>query len=113
VAVEALVVLRAPADTAHPPPLRWTIVGALPPRLLLVRLQAGDLAGVQADTTVAHVVCNGVQAVALRPTPPLDDNETLFVAAFAARGSKSGPRPGEALDWDSPGFTPPGTPRRR
>ena len=111
--VEALVVLRRPADTAHPPALRWHIVGALPPRLLLVHLEAAELPTVQADAAVAHVVSERAQAAALQPVPPFDEAETLFVAAFAAGAAKSGPRAGQGLDWDSPGFTPPGGPARR
>ena len=111
--VEALVVLCSPADTAHPPALRWRIVGALPPRLLLVQIDPGELAAARAHAAVAAIVTDRPKAAALRSTPPLNDAEALFVSAFAAQGSKSGPRPGEGLDWDSPGFTPPGGPPRR
>jgi hypothetical protein len=108
--VEALVILRRPADTAHPPALCWTVLGAMPPRLLLLRIEPGELAAARAHAAVAHVVSERAQASALQPTPPLTAEDALFVSAFAAQGSKSGPRPGEGLDWDSPGFTAPGRP---
>jgi hypothetical protein len=113
VSIEALVILRPPADTAHPPALRWTVTGTMPPRLLLVRIEPGELAAARAHAAVAQVVSDRVEASALQTTPPLTAGEALFVSAFAAQGRKSGPRPGEGLDWDSPGFTPPGRPRRR
>jgi hypothetical protein len=111
--IDALVVLRRPADTTHPPALRWTVVGAMPPRLLLVRLEPDELAAARAHPAVDALVGDRAQAAALTPTPPLSAAEALFVSAFAAQGRKSGPRPGEGLDWDSPGFTPPGRPPRR
>jgi hypothetical protein len=111
--IEALVVLRGPADTAHPPALHWTVVGAMPPRLLLVQLEPGDLAAARAHAAVADIVADRSKAAAVAATPPLNDAEALFVAAFGAQGKKSGPRPGQGLDWDSPGFTPPGGAPRR
>ena len=93
--------------------LKFKIIDVLRSRGREVRLQAAELPTVQADAAVAHVVSERAQAAALRPTPPLDEAEALFVAAFAAGAAKSGPRAGQGLDWDSPGFTPPGGPARR
>lgn len=49
-------------------------------------------------------------------TPPdtvvaeLDPGERLFVAGWLRRGDEKPPRPGEGLDWDTPGRLPPDPP---
>jgi hypothetical protein len=112
--MEMLVVLKIGPDpagggVADRVRTRYTVVAALPPRLLVVQLADNELAALQ------HL--DGVETVTVDPagldiSPPLSEVERLFAAGWAARGSKSGPRTGEGKAWDAPGFIPPGRPRR-
>lgn len=100
-----LVVLHMKAgDAANRVRARFEVAAALPPRLLVVRLAADDLVALQEIDGVAVVTANPVE---LDVTPPLSDTERLFAAGWAARGVKSGPRAGDGLAWDAPGFEPP------
>lgn len=112
--VEMLVVLKVGSDAAGDDAegrlrARFAVVAALPPRLLVVQLVENELAALQHFDGVEAV---GADPAGLDITPPLSEVETLFVAGWAARGEKSGPRAGEGNSWDAPGFIPPGRPRR-
>ncbi len=112
--VEMLVILKvspdpAGGDVADRLRTGFTVVAALPPRLLVVQIAENELAALQ------HL--DGVEAAiddpsGLNITPPLSEAERLFAAGWAARGDKSGPRAGAGKAWDAPGFIPPGGPRR-
>lgn len=107
---EVLVVLAPSPDAALREAARrigarFHVVSTLGARLLVLRAGADahaeivQLPGVQAVAADAHAVA-GLHG--------LDENEQLFAAAWAAQGAKSGPRRGAGLDWDAPGFEPPG-----
>lgn len=112
--IEMFVVLQMVAgavagDAADRVRARFEVAAALPPRLLVVRLAADDLAALQGLGGIAAVAA---EPVGLNVTPPLSEAERLFAAGWAARGVKSGPRAGDGQAWDAPGFEPPDGPRR-
>ncbi len=84
--------LSAAAQQLRP---RLHVIATLPPRLLVVQ-QTPDTDAQPGTVPLDH------------PTPPLTEAEQLFAAAWATQGRKSTTRPGDGLDWDAPGFTPPG-----
>lgn len=88
---------------------RYEVVATLLPRLLVVRLAVDDLAALQGLAGIAAIAADTGE---LDVTPPLSEAERLFVAGWAARGIKTGPRAGDGQTWDAPGFEPPGAPRR-
>jgi len=99
------VVLQLPAgDAADRVRARFEVVAALPPRLLVVQLAADDLAALQRIGGIAAIAAD---PVGLNVTPPLSEAEQLFTAGWVARGVKSGPRAGDGLSWDAPGFEAP------
>ena len=107
--IERLVVLQMVAGAvaggaADRVRARFEVAAALPPRLLVVRLAADDLAALQGIGGIAVVAAD---PVGLKVTPALNEAERLFAAGWAARGLKSGPRAGDGLAWDTPGFEPP------
>ena len=108
--IEILVLLHAtaPAISALP----GKVTAALPPRLLVLQIDAAELPALQRHTAVAQVVVERAQAAQLQAEPALNEAEALFASAYAARGAKSGPRLGQGMDWGSPGLTPPGGNKR-
>lgn len=105
---EALVILDPDAGGAADAVRREArVTQSLSSRVLVVDAAGADLDRVRRNPGVMRVVAG--------PEPPgdipgLDEQEALFVAAWALRQKGKGVRPGEGLDWDAPGFTPPGRP---
>ena len=106
---ELLVVLSAgpPAvlrETAQRLGALHPIVSTLGARLLVLRAGEAARAGIAAHPGVQAVAANAQDVAGLAG---LDENAQLFASAWAAQGLKSGPRPGDGLDWGAPGFEPP------
>ncbi len=97
------------SDAADHIRARYEVVATLQPRLLVVRLAVDDLAALKGLAGIAAVAADTSE---LDVTPPLSEAERLFVAGWAARGIKTGPRAGDGQAWDAPGFEPPAAPRR-
>lgn len=80
------------------------IVQELLPRLLVCHCDESSLAAVRA---VAGVVAVCVDEVPQRIAATASDEERLFIDAWKLRRVPKGPRVGDGLDWDAPGFVPP------
>lgn len=84
---------------------RYPVVSTLGARLLVLRAgDAGARAGIAATPGVQAVAADAQDVAGLQG---LDETEQLFASAWAAQGLKSGPRPGDGMDWDTPGLQPP------
>lgn len=82
-----------------------TVTQTLPPRLVLIRAEAGVQARLAGIAGVAGVY---------NETPPdlppdLTRTESLFISGWESRQRRK-PRPGEDLAWDAPGFVAPDAP---
>ncbi len=84
-----------------------SVVGRLPPRLVLLAAPAERAAEVTGVPGVAGAF-TGELPPALRET--FDEAERLFADAWVARHTEEPPPPGDGLPWDSPGRLPPDPP---
>jgi len=96
-AADALERLRRELRVTQEAPPRLAVVEAAPGR-------AGEVAAVPGVVAVA-----GPGGVPPELTEGLSEDERLFVAAWELRTGEEGERerPGEGLEWDAPGYTPP------
>lgn len=81
-------------------------------RLRVGRVAPHALAALRAQAGVLAVVENAADLASIESTAGLSETEWLFASAWVAKGKKTGPRKGAGLDWDAPGFEPPGGPPR-
>jgi hypothetical protein len=107
---EALVILDPAAGPAGADEVRQAarVTQSLSSRVLVVDAAGADLDRVRRNPGVLHVVSGPDEPGDI---PGLDEQEALFVAAWALRQKGKGERPGEGLAWDAPGFTAPDPPR--
>jgi hypothetical protein len=88
---------------------QYKVLSRLPPRILVVDLEADRRAALAQDTGVRGVFDTEVPSPVLAGLRP---DERLFVDAWVQQQTpKDKSRPGEGLSWDTPGFQPPDTPR--
>ena len=90
-----------------------TVVGRVPPRVVVVRAEADTLDRV-ADSARLSIVRRDDGTTEtygdVGVVEELDSGARLFVDAWQAHKPAATERPGDGLPWDSPGFTPPDRP---
>jgi len=103
---EVLVVGFAPSGRVP-----WPVVGEMPPDVLVLRASAADLPEIAKHARLA--LARGPGGIDARgdeaAIDQLDDGGRLFVDGWRQSRDK-GPRVGEGLAWDAPGFQPPDRP---
>ncbi len=115
--IEVLMVLQTLPETAQRALAQrlqetCTVVSTMGPRLMVGRVPPHGLPVLRTLPGVLAVIESAADLAALPGADALSNTEALFASAWAAQGQKKGPRAGAGLDWDAPGFEPPGGPPR-
>ena len=105
---EAIVVLREHdvTETRSKIERETEILQSISPRVFVVKLAAGVLDRLSNMENVAAATASALPPAAMRG---LSEPERQWAAAWNLRGTKKS-RPGEGLNWDAPGFSPPDRP---
>jgi hypothetical protein len=82
------------------------ILQSISPRVFVVKLAPGVLDRLSKMENVVASTPSALPATAMRG---LSEPERQWAAAWNLRGTKKS-RPGEGLNWDAPGFSPPDRP---
>jgi hypothetical protein len=106
---EALVILDPADDGGAAQAVRThaRVTQSISPRVLVVSTAGADLERIRMHPGVSRVVAGAAPG----EIPGLDEQEALFVAAWASRQGGKTARGGDGVAWDAPGFLPPDPPR--
>ena len=104
---DVLVILDSTGAARDEIARRGSVSHQISERVLVLR---GDAAGLGRLPGVERVYTGAEQQFDL--PQDLSPAESVFAKGWMEKGKKSGPRPGEGRDWDSPGFLPPDPPKR-
>lgn len=115
--IEVLLVLKSLPDDARCALVdrlqeTCSVVSAMGSRLVVARVAPHGVPALRALPGVMAVIETPADLATQVAGWGFSDTEALFASAWAAQGQKKGPRLGEGLDWDAPGFQPPGHPKR-
>lgn len=96
---------------AAPASPRWPVLAEVAPDVAVLRANAAELPQIAQHARLAMArVPGGIETLGdERALDQLDEGARLFVDSWRQQHHK-GPRIGEGLDWDAPGFEPPDRP---